>query len=201
MSEQNTQITETAISRLIDQFKGSPNLLALIAAYLDRVQALEDAAHPLLGERDIDQATGHRLDGIGQIAQVLRSGLDDNTYRLQLKAELAVLRSQGTAEDILGIAQLLIQMTTPLYELVEYFPKGLYLRAVEQTISTAYAPTVAAKLRRAVGATTDMLFVYSALPDGLTFSLSSQASTSETSSSTGLSDDAQTTGGGLAGAP
>ena len=185
MSDKNEDITTLGLSRLLDQFGDSTNLRSLLTSYLDQAQALEDAAHPLLGERDIDQMTGDRLDGLGQITKQFRSGLDDDDYRQQLKAELAVLRSQGTAEEILTIAQLLIEMATADYELIEHHPKALYLRPVDHVLTQDPA-IVAAKLRRAVSATTDMLFVYALQADAATFTLSSQGAAVDTSSALGL---------------
>jgi hypothetical protein len=198
MSDKNEQITELGLSRLLDQFQGSPNLLALATSYLDQVQAFEDAAHPMLPERDIDQMTGDRLDGLGRITNQFRSGLSDDDYRQQLKAELAVLRSQGTAEEILTIAQLLIEMAVADYEMYELYPKALYLRPVDHGL-TQDAAVIGAKLRRAVSATTDMLFVYSEYPDNTTFTLSRLGATAETSANTGLADVSQTSGGHLSG--
>jgi hypothetical protein len=185
MSDKNEQITELGLSRLLDQFQGSPNLLALATSYLAQVQAFEDAAHPMLPERDIDQMTGDRLDGLGRITNQFRSGLSDDDYRQQLKAELAVLRSLGTAEEILTIAQLLIEMATADYEMYELYPKALYLRPVDHVLTQDPA-TIGAKLRRAVSATTDMLFVYSLADDADTFRLSSQGAAVETSNALGL---------------
>jgi len=188
MSDKNDQVTALGLSRLLDQFGDSTNLRALASSFLNQVQAFEDAAHPLLLERDIDQMTGDRLDGLGRVVLQFRSGLDDDGYRQQLKGELAVLRSQGTAEEILTIAQLLVEMATADYEAREYYPKGFYVRPVDH-ILLQDAAVIGAKLRRAVSATTDMLFVYSLYDDDDTFRLSSQGATVETSTSLGLSTE------------
>ena len=127
MSDQNTTYVAQGLDRLLDQFDGSVNLRLLATSYLNQVQELEDAAYPLLAERSLANATGDRLDGFGAIVNVSRGGRDDTTYRLRLSAELAILTSQGSIEEILTIAQLLIQMDTADYEVIEYVPKTLYL--------------------------------------------------------------------------
>lgn len=196
MSDKNTSIREIGLARLLQQFEGSVNLNELIGTYLDQVQAIEDAAWPLLGERSLDNATGDRLDGLGAIFNVRRGGRDDDAYRLRLKAEILVLASNGTAEEILEIAQAVIQMAVPNYTLLEYFPKTVYIRPVNH-VMTIDPITVGKALRRSVSAATRMLFVASFFPDAESFTLSSQASASETSALLGLADDAQTTGGRL----
>ena len=178
--------TQDGLGRMLDQFQGSVNLRLLAASYLDQVQAFENAAYPIINARNIVVGSGDRLDGLGRITNQFRSGLSDDDYRQQLQAELAVLRSQGTAEEILTIAQLLIEMTVADYEMYELYPKALYLRPVDHVL-TQDASTIGAKLKRAVSATTDMLFVWSRFDDSATYQLSSSGSV-ETSSLLGLAD-------------
>lgn len=185
MSVTNTAFTATGLLQLLSQFDGSPNLRDLASSFLDQAQALEDAAHPLLAERSLDNMTGHRLDGFGQVVAVMRAGRTDEEYRTRLRAELAILLSNGLAEDLLNIAQLLIQMTTADYELVEYYPKTIYIRPVDHVL-TSDPVAVGSQLRRAVSAATEMLFVYSLFDDSETFTLSSQGATVETSTALGL---------------
>lgn len=195
MSDQNTTITADGLARLLDQFDGSINLRLLAASYLDQAQALEDAAFPILTERSIDNMTGDRLDGLGSIVDVARGGRNDADYRLALKGELAVLQSTGTIEDLIAIAILIVQVTGDDYDVVEYFPKTLYMRpigviGVDPLLATSM-------LKRAVSAATRLLFVYAEWDDSVVFTLSSQASTSESSALLGLANLSQTTGGHL----
>ena len=185
--------TNTGLARMLDQFKGSPDLLALASSYLDQVQAFEDAAYPVMASRNIDVATGDRLDGLGEIVKLSRSGRDDDAYRLALKGELAVLQSQGTAEEMIALAQLLIQMGTADYEVIEYYPKGFYIRPVDHAL-TVDPSLIGAMLDRAISAATTMSFVYSFFDDAATFTLSSLGATTETSGLIGLGD--AITGGG-----
>ena len=55
-------------SRLLDQYKGSPKLVALLKALIDTpYQELSAALGQLRGRLDIDTMSGLQLDGIGQI--------------------------------------------------------------------------------------------------------------------------------------
>lgn len=191
--------TATALNRLLDQFANSTSLKALLSSYVDQVQALEDVASRLLHERGVDTASGDRLDGLGEIAGVKRSGLDDIDYRKRVRAELAVLRSQGTLDDLFEIVSYLEEPENGI-EAKDYYPKTVYLRLTNHILEQDPV-MVASLLRRAVSAATQLLFVYSLQLDAATFTLSSQAATSETSSLLGLANTAQSTGGHLSGAP
>jgi hypothetical protein len=197
MSAKVDTVTADGLELLLEQFRGSEKLRALLSSYLDRIQDLEDAAWPIFAERSIDNATGHRLDGIGQIFKLARGGRNDADYRLALKGEMAIQRSTGVAEDLLTIAEWLIQMTPPDYELVEYFPKSVYLRPVNH-ILVQDPVFVTSSLKRSVSAATQMLFVYSLYLDADTFTLSTQASASDSSTTTGMAPDNQSTGGHFA---
>lgn len=198
MSDKDTTITADGLAQMLDQFKGSVNLRLLAASYLDQAQALEDAIWPLLGERSLSNATGDRLDGIGEIFGIPRGGQGDTGYRLTLQTEFAVLQSSGTEAELLTIAQLLVQMPTPNYEFVENFPKGVTIRPVNYAISVLVAPRVGSTLRRSASAGTSLFFVSANWTDSVIYTLSSSPTTLQTSASTGLANDAQTTGGYMA---
>ena len=184
---------DEGLDRLLDQFKGSPDLLALATSYLEQVQTLEDAAWPLLAERGIDNMTGDRLDGLGEILGHSRGGRSDAVYRLALKGELAVLQSEGTAEEMIALAQLLIQMPTADYEVIEYWPKGFYIRPVDHVLTQDPA-LIGTMLDRAISAATTMSFVYSFFADAVTFTLADEGAVSEIDGLLGLGD--AITGGG-----
>jgi len=197
MSEENTTIVETGLGRLLDQFKGSVNLKLLLQSYLQRVQDLEAAAYPLYTERSLANATGDRLDRIGQLFGITRGGRDDTAYRLAITTELAILFSRGTEVELLNIVQLVVQMPTADYDYVEYYPKTIYLRPVNHSISGLTAQPAKKAIARAASAGTKVLFVYALRLDSILFTLSSQPAAVETSSSLGLANDAKTTGGHL----
>jgi hypothetical protein len=188
------------LERMLDQFDGSVNLRLLAQSYLERAQDFEIAADPLLRRMNIEAMVGDRLDGLGQIVDVLRSGRTDTEYRLRIRAELAVLTSQGSTEELIAVARLLLGLASPPpLEIVEYYPKTVYMRPVDTEIEEADALVAGPMFRRTVSAATEMLFVYSEYPDATTFTLSSQGATTESSASLGLADVSQTTGGHLSG--
>jgi hypothetical protein len=192
--------TETALSRLLSQFDGSGDFRSLVSSYVDQVQDLEDVGAQMLHDRNLDAATGDRLDGLGEVVKVPRGGRDDETYRRRLQAELAVLTSQGSTENLIALLRILIP-DLPDGETItvnEYYPKSLTMQPVDWALEED-PETIALVLRRAVSAATRIQFIYTLEDDATAFTLSSQGATSETSSSLGLANNAQSTGGKLAG--
>lgn len=201
MSTQNTSYVADGLNRLISQFDGSPRFRDLVSSYLLEIQELEDAAFPILTERNIDVATGDRLDGFGQMVGLLRGGRTDVLYRQAIKAEIAVLISEGSSEELLNIIRLIYPPAfIPLvsYEFVEYFPKQVVIRAIDVFSGEDDAALITASLRRAAPAGTNVQFIWHQGLDDVLYTLSTQATVLETSSTLGLANDAQSTGGKMA---
>lgn len=88
---------------LLSQFREKPILEAVLCALSDGVQEIENASWQVLTERWLDTAVGAQLDGIGRLVELARYGWDDETYRAFLRAQILVLRSEGTWPDLFGI--------------------------------------------------------------------------------------------------
>jgi hypothetical protein len=201
VSDQKTDIVIEGLDRLLDQFDGSVNLRLLAASYLQQAQDLEDAAWPILAERGLTNMTGDRLDGLGDNIGLKRSGRDDDNYRIAITAELLVLRSNGTAEELFLILRTLFPGQPGMtFEYLELIPKTVYFRLIDMPMiifPTGTADRVADTLRRAVSAATELLYVFGMRTDDELFTLSSQGAVTESSSAIGLADVSQTTGGHL----
>jgi hypothetical protein len=87
-------------SRLYEQFKYKPNFVAWAEMIARQVQDLEDATQALRTIISIDDSVGPQLDNLGRIIGQVRTGIDDATYRLYLRARIAANKSNGTAENI-----------------------------------------------------------------------------------------------------
>jgi len=146
--------------------------------------------------------TGDRLDGLGDNIGLKRSGRDDDDFRRAIAAELLVLRSNGTADELIAIIFVLVEDTAQPMEFVEYFPKTIYIRFIDAPFTSLPAGTAerwADTIRRAMSAATELLFVYGYRLDADLFTLSSQGAVTESSSSSGLADVSKTSGGRLSG--
>lgn len=91
---------------LLEQFKGSPYMRAILASYLNRAQELEDAILEVYVIRGIDASEGVNLDTIGRLVLRYRLGLVDVEYRVALKVEILINRSSGTPDELLKITRL-----------------------------------------------------------------------------------------------
>ena len=84
----------------------------ITALYLKQIQYLEDVAFTLLSRLNIDVMTGVNLDGIGQLVNQTRNGLDDATYRIMLKGKIVANNSNGTTEDIIATYKAMVPLAT-----------------------------------------------------------------------------------------
>ena len=103
---QRDDVTELALARFVEQFKGAPNLEAMVSVFTERTQALEDSVWLLYTERWLDTADGVQLDALGEIVGQDREGRDDATYRLWIRARMYVNRSTGTPDDTMNVLAL-----------------------------------------------------------------------------------------------
>lgn len=187
MADHKTDYTAEALERLLSTLQGGTKTEALVSSYLDRCQELEDAAYELLEQRGIDSATGDRLDRIGALVGIPRGGQEDNTYRLRIRAEIAVLNSDGLASDILDVLRLLVGATVAQVSISEYFPKTVYVYTHNLIVDEDTA-VIASLLRRAVSAGTELQFIFSTVEvnDANTFHFSETPGTSEAAKTYGF---------------
>lgn len=96
----------------------------LIRSYANEAQALDAAATDLLRLISLDDASGAQLDGLGQIIGADRQGLDDDDYRMLLRAQIQINRSGGTIPQLVEILRLVSNTTLAqaAVELTESFP-------------------------------------------------------------------------------
>ena len=92
-------------ARLISQYQKAPVFKTWLSTLMGRIQILEDAIWAVIVNRNID-GVGFVLDNIGKIIKRPRGGLGDDDYRIALRAEIAILRSNGTTPDIIAVSQL-----------------------------------------------------------------------------------------------
>ena len=116
-----------ALARLLYQYKDSTKLQGLITALFGtQVQELEDALYPLFERLDLDSQEGKQLDGIGSIVGQSRLGLDDDLYRIWIKARIGQNVSEGDIERIISVWKLINSPATTI-QLVEHFPAEVAL--------------------------------------------------------------------------
>lgn len=131
---------DVAISRLTQIYKDpvkkysvswSPDLKSgwevMVHAFTIPSQSLENVMGDMLADRALDTAKGVNLDRIGQIVGQDRQGLDDVDYLTQIQAQIAENNSDGTGNNLLVIAGLILGPIAKFLSIKEMFPAKVIL--------------------------------------------------------------------------
>jgi len=124
-----TQITDhqaIACSRLVEQYRESVTVNALVALATAENQALENTLWADYGIT-LPTAVGEQLDLLGSLVGQAREGMDDATYRLWIAARVLLNRSSGTGPQILAIMRCVVPSSATL-TLIPYYPKAFTLK-------------------------------------------------------------------------
>jgi len=96
----------SALSRVRQQFKNSPNYLGLVEILAGSEQNnIEDALWDLYTLRGILTGTGLVLDSIGVLVGCNRDGATDDDYRRILLVKVSVNRSHGLRADLMKVCR------------------------------------------------------------------------------------------------
>jgi hypothetical protein len=177
------------------QFRSKPNMRALLTVYMDRIQELEDALWDLLVDT-LETAIGARLDQLGALLRFGRGPVtDDEEYRLFLRAVILAHRSSGTADEMIALARLLFGEGSSF----EYREGHASILIDPHTVITSSVAVVARLLGMAKAGGVQLHLINP--PDGeeKLFTFSDDPFRTETSSSLGLGDELDTTGGRFTG--
>lgn len=145
------------------------NITKLLRALTAPVQALEDMLQQLMSERSIDTAVGKQLDVIGRLAGQPRLGLDDETYRRYIRARIAAHNSDGTTEDLITVATLIVYDDDATYEVDNHGNGSVIVRVRNIAISQALADILISFLKAAVSGGVRVILEYSHLPPATWF--------------------------------
>ena len=98
---------DLALSKVILQFRDSPEFLGLVGALVAEVQALEDAFQQILStSRSVTAASGATLDSIAKlVGSPVRGVRSDTNFRSTISAAIVRNASFGRVEDMIAIAQ------------------------------------------------------------------------------------------------
>lgn len=158
---------DRAVDRLAFQFR-KPNMEALIRAFCVPVQRLEDALWQLYTERFVDTAIGAQLDLIGKVVKQPRLGYLDADYRRLVKARISVNKSNGTTNNLLRVARLVLGADADSLQAEPQYPATIVIRAVG-AISADLATLTAGMLKQAKSGGVRLFFEYSLAEDAGTF--------------------------------
>lgn len=227
ITEKNNHATE-ALAQLFEQFIGKSNIEALLSSFLPEIQELEEVLYSLFDERILDTAVGAQLDVLGRLVQEPRRTDIDEDYRKYIKGRIAANRSQGKIGDLINIMDLIseddainwLQEKYPasvhpepqdaiLEDSIVSFDDVTFARASgdvlfmypdqDGTETPTFIQIMADLLGDAKAAGLALHIIWSYRETTNRFQLSSQSGVIETSSSLGLANEVQSTGGYLSG--
>lgn len=108
---------DDALDRLLEQYKGKPQIEGVISSITAQIQDMENVAYSLIVGRAIATAEGVQLDLIGTIVGLARvSGQSDDTYRTLLYVKIGTNTSQGAPPKIISIYKLLTGASVVFYQ-------------------------------------------------------------------------------------
>lgn len=151
-----------AIARILEQYKNSPRLKAIIQGLAGEIQNLENSFQGIDFIRSISDATGKNLDLIGAIAGVTRaSDTPDDIFRILIIGKITANVSQGETESVIATYQLLTQATEVTLD--ELYPAGIRISS-NGSVDPSLAPYISLYLKQAVaaGVSIEIFGVYSA---------------------------------------
>jgi hypothetical protein len=159
----NTTIYQDAVALLPGQFKDKTRILALLKAFMDEFQEVEDAMWDVFITRVLQNnlAQGDLLDKLGKIVGQPREGSSDADYSIFITARIRANRSNGLREDLLTIASLLVPSTTIYAK--DFPPAAIY---IEPLGPVTVSPTIIANqfLGVSVAAGVLLMFVWTEVP-------------------------------------
>lgn len=118
-------ILEAALNRLPSQFQGKEVISKLIDVYISKVEEVDEDLHYLLNNRGVYDAIGALLDQIGNLVGVPRNGQNDDVYRNNILAKIAINNGEGTPDDVLLALKSVTQGS--VVKLWEHFPATSYV--------------------------------------------------------------------------
>lgn len=155
-----------AVARLAMQFRGQPRLTALVEALAAQAQVVENGLWQIY-EETLDTAVGVGLDVLGAIVvQPREDSVDDDDYRLRIKAKAVANRSNGRFADILQMFAVLLRTAW----IREIYPAAIVTEVLGAT-TTAQATSMARLLAKTRAAGVGSQLVYGLDADALVFTI------------------------------
>jgi hypothetical protein len=151
------QHEEIAARKLAPPFWGKPFVAALLAAFIEQIQELEDTLWQILELHTLAGADLPRLKVLGRIVGQPQLGFDTETYRTVIQARARANRSHGTGRDLLDVLGILLGEGH--YTLLNIGGAVLYLDALDDIDAAGLAKvTVVLPDVRAAGVGLHFLF-------------------------------------------
>jgi len=159
-------------SRLPVQFKNLPIINGVLQCVLTSVVALEQSIARTYAQRSANIATGQSLTILGKLVGRARTTTIDDDFRRYVRAQIAVNNSQGTFENILSIALLVLGTTyTGTYTLHNEGTATARLTVLASAVTDTAASILNTLEQAAVAVGVRLVIEYSPLSPATVFTL------------------------------
>jgi len=195
---EHTQITDhasRAVQLLPRQFRTKAGITALLQSWIRQAQEIEDALWALL-QCTLDTAVGDALDQIGALLAFARGSMNDDDYRVMLRAIVRARQSSGTGEDLLEVIGLMFDPDGITFSTLDGYASWL---VVPHAVLPYSSVSVLRVLQIAKAGGVQLQLIDPPRAESSLFGFSANTFFSETSTTEGFSDVAATTGGYLTG--
>lgn len=140
-----------ALARLAFQFSDSANFIAFASAFLAETDELYDSNVILLEDRNLDDAEGVQLDGIGQIVGIDRPvGYSDVQYLLMIKAKIMINSINMSVDETLELFEFVFGSDRVRYFLFDslspYYTIGGVVTEEEQLLFDLFPTTLGVRV-------------------------------------------------------
>jgi hypothetical protein len=152
----NTHVQD-ALARFLAQYQGRPLLNGFMNAFTEQVQVLEDALYPMDALRQIANAYGAQLDGLGALLNLPRNGLNDMTYVLFLYGKIAEDFSDSTITSVITVINYVFQASVVIMQ--EIYPAGLSVQVAGTPLDPTLFGLAVALVQAAMGAGIQLVFI------------------------------------------
>lgn len=115
-----------ALPKLVSAFWGKPRIAALLQAYVQRVQELEDATWAVMDRYTVAVADTTRLDILGRVVGQPRFWSNDEIYRSVIRGKIRANRSRGLTDDIVDVVQCVTPTSDPVH-VAHYSPATMFV--------------------------------------------------------------------------
>lgn len=170
LPEQIPQHVELGVLSLTRDLWGKPRVAALLAAFLDQVQALEDDLFQIMVDRELPEADLVRLKVLGRIIGQPRFGLSEEAYRTVLETRGLANVSKGTARDVFAALDVLVGPGD--WSLFELGDATLLLTTTATSFTAEQGKMIQLVLPDVRAAGVGLIFLFAPPSDGLTFASS-----------------------------
>jgi hypothetical protein len=154
-----------AIRRLPQQFKGKPNIEALLTMLVEPAQELEDVFWDLAYNRTLTKAVelGYDaiIDLIGKLVGEERAGKTNEDYARFINARITARRSHGLTETVIKVAKLVIDDSAATIYVQNQGTATVEVAVLNIAVDDALAETLIEFLRLTVSAGVKVYLVWS----------------------------------------